>query len=138
MKTLLLALISMFTILTTATPALGSQSESSNVPSSETHITKDGFLDEGDTQIDCRGFDQAVKQHKDVKPSDSGVSSELKKDKEALRYCKDHGYKSLEEPQLKSTPVKGSLPDTGGISLAVLGAGVLLATGGLLYRKCSL
>ena len=137
-KTVALAATMLALVVAVATTAFGSQSENSNAPSSNTYITRSGVLVEGDTQVDCRGFDQAVEQYKNAQPANSEVGPELKQAKEALRYCKDHGYKSTEDLQSKSSPVKGSLPDTGGFDLLTLTAGGLLVAGGFLYRKFSL
>ncbi|MGI9049617.1 MAG: LPXTG cell wall anchor domain-containing protein [Rubrobacteraceae bacterium] len=133
----MLALVAMtLTILTTtATPTLASVSKGATVL--ETYVTRSGFLVESDTRVDCRGFDQLLKEYKDTKPHDPRTWSDLKQAPGVLRYCKEHGYRSREDTQAKSAPPKGSLPDTGGANFLVLGAGILLTAGGLLYRRSS-
>ena len=116
---------------------MASVSKGATVP--ENYVTKNGVLVvDGDMRVNCRVSDRFVEKYKDTKPPNSLIESQLKEAAGTLRYCKDHGYKSPEDTRSKSAPVKGSLPDTGGISLAVLGAGILLTAGGLLYRRRSL
>lgn len=134
MKKLILFVIVIAITFTTATTALGAQTE--NTTPSGIYVTKSGVLVDGDKRINCRTSDRFVSEYKDTQPTDPSTKSDLKDAISTLRYCKANGYPaavSSKNTDLISSS-KSSLPETGGGSFTLLAAGTLLVASGLLYR----